>query len=53
MPRPPVGRVDRACSRTHTTLLWLPRRSLQYNNLDDQVKQAIKNAAGSGIKIQF
>jgi hypothetical protein len=31
--------------------LWPPRRSLKNNRLDDQAKQAIKDAAGSGVKI--
>ena len=30
-----------------------PRHSLQYNNLNDKAKQAIKDAAGSGVDIRF
>jgi len=26
---------------------------LQYNSLNDQAKQAVKDAAGSGVQIQF
>jgi len=26
---------------------------LQYNNLDDKAKQAVKDAAGSGVSITF
>jgi len=26
---------------------------LQYNHLDDQAKQAVKDAAGSGVSIAF
>ena len=48
-PRPPVGRVG---SRNHTTPLWPPRRSLESNSLNDQAKQAIKDAVGSDIKIE-
>ena len=35
---------------THLTPL---RRSLQHNHLDDQAKQAVKDAAGSGVSITF
>ena len=35
----------------HLTPLRPPRRSLQYNDLDDQAKQAVKDAAGSGASI--
>ena len=49
-------RASRACSRTHVTPLWPPCRSLEHNQLDEQAQQAmqaIKDAAGSGIEIQF
>ena len=53
-PRPPVGRVGRACSRAHLTPLRPPRRSLRGNNLDDEAKQAIEDAAaGSGVSIMM
>ena len=29
------------------------RRSLQRNSLTDEAKQAVKDAAGSGVQIQF
>ena len=35
------------------SLLSPPRRSLQHNCLDIKAKQAIKDAAGSGISIIF
>ena len=35
------------------SLLSPPRRSLQYNNLNNRVKQAVKDAAGSGISITW
>ena len=38
---------------THLTPLRPPRRSLQGNHLDDQAKQAVKDAAGSGVSIRF
>ena len=34
-------------------LLRPPRRSLEYNGLDDHAKQAVKDAAGSGVIITF
>ena len=30
-----------------------PRHSLRYNNLNNEAKQAVKDAAGSGVDIQF
>ena len=30
-----------------------PRHSLQYNNINDEAIQAVKDAAGSGVDIQF
>jgi hypothetical protein len=45
--------VGRACSRAHLTPLRPPRNSLQGNYLNDQAKQAIKDAAGSGVSITF
>ena len=50
-----VRRVDRGHASwiARITPLWPPHRSLQDNNLDDQAKQAIKDAAESGIEIQF
>jgi len=36
---------------THLTSLRPPHRSLENNGLDDQAKQAIKDAAGSGVFI--
>jgi hypothetical protein len=29
------------------------RHSLKYNNLDEEVKKAVKDAAGSGVSITF
>ena len=52
-PRPPVGRVGRACSRAHLTPLRPPRHSLWGNNLNDEAKRAVKDAAGSGVDIKF
>ena len=47
-----VARAPRSCV-AHPTPVWPPRRSLQVNSLNDQAKQAIKGAAGSGVRIQF
>ena len=53
-----VRRVDRGHASwiaswiARITPLWPPHRSLENNNLDDQAKQAIKDAAISGIEIQ-
>jgi hypothetical protein len=47
------GRVGCACSRAHLTGLRPPRHSLRSNHLDDEDKQAIKDAAGSGVSIIF
>ena len=43
------------CSRVaHTpTPVWPPRRRLSDNRLNDQAKQAVKDAAGSGVDITF
>ena len=30
-----------------------PRHSLQYNNLNDDAKKVLRDAAGSDIKIEF
>ena len=35
------------------TPLWPAPRSLTYNDLSDKAKQAITDAAGSGIEINF
>ena len=51
--RPPVGRLGRACARAHLSSLRPLRHSLQYNNLNDEAKQAVKDAAGSGVSITF
>ena len=51
--RPPVGRLGRACARAHLSSLRPLRHSLQYNNLDDEAKQAVQDAAGSGVDITF
>ena len=48
----PGGRITRA-PITHLTPLRPPHRSLNYNHLDDKAKQAVKDAAGSGIHITF
>ena len=34
-------------------ILTLPRRSLKYNGLNDDTKKALRDAAGSNVKIQF
>ena len=58
MPPSIVRRVDRG----HVLLsngwvarapapVWRPRRSLRWNNLSDKAKQAVKDAAGSGVDI--
>ena len=49
-----VRRVDRGHASwiARITPLWPPHRSLENNKLD-QAEQAIKEAAGSGIEIQF
>ena len=55
--RPPVsdGWMDHACCLpyAHLTPLRPPHRSLQYNHLDGQAKQAIQDAAGGGVDIDF
>ena len=51
--RPPVGRVGRACSRAHLSRLRPLRHSLRDNELNDEAKQAVKDAAGSGVSITF
>ena len=51
--RPPVGRVGRACSRAHLTPLRPSRHRLKWNSLNDEAKQAVKDAAGSGVSITF
>ena len=48
-----AGGGSRVLPRTQITPLWPPRRSLQHNGLNEQTKQAIKDAAGTGIEIQF
>ena len=67
MPTPIVHRMDRGHvllsdrwvastptpHRTPPPLLRPPRRSLEYNGLDDHAKQAVKDAAGSGVIITF
>jgi hypothetical protein len=53
-PRPPVGRLGGACSRAHISPPMRPlRHSLKYNNLDEEVKKAVKDAAGSRVSITF
>eukprot|EP00964_Phaeocystis_antarctica_P063249 scaffold37942_cov57-Phaeocystis_antarctica.AAC.3 len=53
-PRSPARRVGRACSRAHLTPLRPPRHSLQRNGgLTDEAKQAVKDAAGSGVEVEF
>ena len=38
----------------HPTPVWPPRRSLQYNSLySNKAKQAVRDAAGSGVDIAF
>ena len=37
----------------HPTPVWPPRRSLRFNDLNDEAKQAVKDAAGSGVHIKF
>ena len=46
------GWVARArCSRvTHPTPVWPPRRRLSDNRLNDQAKQAVKDAVGSRLR---
>ena len=46
-----VGRVGRACSCAHLTPPRPPRHSLRLNNLNDEAKQAVQHAAGSGVCI--
>ena len=43
--------IVRRVGRGH--VLRPPRNSLQGNYLNDQAKQAIKDAAGSGVSITF
>ena len=51
--RPPFGRVGCACSRAHLNPLQPPRHSLRYNNLNNEARRAVKDAAGSGVRIYF
>ena len=51
--RLPVGRVGRAFSCSHLSHLRLSRHSLVANNLNDEAKKTVKNAAGSGVSITF
>ena len=44
---------SRVLPYTHLTPVRPPRRSLKYNDLDSQAKQAVKDAAGSGVSIIF
>ena len=48
-----VGVLFRPLLVAHPTPVWPPRRSLEINRLTDQAKQAIKDAAGSGVQIRF
>ena len=50
-----MRRVDRGHASwiARITPLWPPHRSLENNKLNDQAKQAIKDAAVNGIEIQF
>jgi hypothetical protein len=49
----PAVRVDHACSRIPTPhpLVTSPSHSVRCNYLDDQAKQAIKDAAGSDVLV--
>ena len=51
--RSPVGRLGRACARPHLSSLRPLRHSLASNNLNNEAKQAVKDAAGSGVDITF
>ena len=37
----------------HPTPVWPPCRSLRFNDLNDEAKQAVTDAADSGVQIEF
>ena len=45
--------VRRAWPAAHVTSLRPPRRSLQRNDLTDEAKRVVKDAAGSVVSITF